>query len=519
MKLDYWNHPLIVKAIRVKYRGGRLFIVASAYLMVLVAAGVLLARYHTSLGIQDWVRVYFVCMIGVQFGLSAMLALTATSTSMQIEVVTRTLDFQRIATISPLQILLGKAFGEPTTSYMMAMATLPMSVMCCTMGKVSLVSLLVLYLTMATTTFMMACLGLQHSLDPASKGAQAGGIAGAIFFLTFMATGVPLSFGPRGGALELISAAVGLFTPILSIKGIAFGGEGASIWTATMPFFDSQIPYALLTPIAQLALSLLMLLFMTRRLTQPLMTSLSKPQGYVLMVILDCVWAALQYNALNLAEGLTGPAVRFAIGHAALALLLVGRITPSRESFQSWAWRLRGRRNLAVDLLIGERTPNVLVLPVYCLMGAVVFFAAVAVPVHWLRPDFIAATRWPELTIAATTSVLVILFYGLFYQVLTVAMGRGAGITWFVVVAIGMVGPWALGTVFQLEWLSSLSPAETFVRLQDQAASRYPPWPLVVTYAIGIAFWSWGLRGLARRLTRQVDRRLESMGVHPVAAG
>lgn len=515
IRLDYWNHPLIVKAMRVKYRGGRLFILASTYLVLLMAGGMMLFRYHDAMGITDWARVYFVAMIGLQFAISGMIAISATSSSMQSEVATRTLDFQRIATVSPLQILLGKAIGEPASSYMLAMTTLPIAVLCCALGRVPLGSILVLYVTMATTTFMMACLGLQHTLDPASKGAQAGGIAGAAFFFMFMASSVPLRFGTRGGFGELISAAVGLFTPILSIKGIAF--DDSTIWTATMPFFGAEIPYALLTPIAQLALASLALLFMTRRLTQPLVAPLSKQQSYAVLVIFDVVWAALQYNALNLGEGLTAPAVRFAIGHSVLALLLTGRATPGRESFQSWVWRLRGRRNLAVDLLIGERTLNVLALLIYCLIGAVVFLAAVAAPACWQRPDLVAVTRWPELTMAAAVSVLAILCYGLLYQVLTVAMGRGAGLTWFVLAVIGMVGPWALGTGLQLPWLSSLSPAATFVCLQDESMSPYPPAPLLIAYGLGIAFWAWGLYGIVRRLTRQVDRRLESLGIHAAA--
>jgi hypothetical protein len=516
MKLDYWNHPLIVKAIRVKYRGGRLFISASAYLVLLVAGGMMLHHYHAAMGIKDWGRVYFVAMIGVQFAISAMFAISATSSSMQTEVATRTLDFQRIASLKPLQILLGKAIGEPASSYMLAMTTLPIAVLCCTMGKVSLVSILVLYVTMATTTFMMACLGLQHSLDPASKGAQAGGIAGGVFFLMFTAGSVPLRFGTRGGFAEFISAFVGLFTPVLAIKGVAF--EDSTIWTATMPVFDFEIPYAVLTPLAQLALAALALLFMTRRLTQPLLTPLSKLQSYVALLVLDGIWAALQFNALNLGEGLTGPAVRFAVGHTVLALLLVGRVTPNRESFQSWVWRLRGRRGLAADLLIGERTLNVLALPVYCTIGLVVFAAAVAAPVIWLRPELVAATRWPELTMAAVLSVLVILCYGLFHQVLTVAMGRGAGVTLLVALVIGLVGPWAFGAGFQLPVVSSLSPVATFIQLQENTQAMYPPAPFLIIYALGIAFWSWGLFGITRRLTRQVDRRLDSMGIRAPAA-
>jgi hypothetical protein len=316
----------------------------------------------------------------------------------------------------------------------------------------------------------------------------------------------------------LLSAAVGLFTPILSIKGIAFRGDGVSMWTATMPFFNLDIPYAVLTPLAQSALAALALLFMTRRLRQPLLTSLSKLQSYAVLLILDLIWAALQFDALKLGEGLTAPAVRFAIGHTILVMLMVGRTTPGRESYLSWVWRLRGRRSLLVELLLGERSLNVLTLPVYCLIGAAVFLGAIALPVCVWQPQLLAVTNWDELVIGVAVSLLVILCYGLFYQVLSVAMGRGAGVTLFVIAVAAMVGPYALGAGYDLPLVASVSPLATFVRLQDQTLEPYAPAPILLVHAAGIAFWAWGLRGMARRLTRQADCRLDSMGIRAAAA-
>src|SRR5262245_52448020 len=156
MNLDYWNHPLIVKAMRVKYRGGRLFTLATSYLLVLVAGGLILYHYRGSLGAREWARMYFIGMVGLQFAISSMMAIAATSSSMQTEVVSRTLDVQRIATISPRQILVGKAIGEPAGSYLLAIATIPLAILCCTLGGISLLEAALLYVTLATTTFMMA---------------------------------------------------------------------------------------------------------------------------------------------------------------------------------------------------------------------------------------------------------------------------------------------------------------------------------------------------------------------------
>jgi hypothetical protein len=331
-----------------------------------------------------------------------------------------------------------------------------------------------------------------------------------LLFGTFMATSMPLRFGPRGGFLELISAAVGLFTPILSVKGIAIEG---SIWASSMPFFQVDVPYALLTPIAQSALAGLALHFMVRRLTQPLMTPLSKMQSYCVLLILDLIWAALQFNALNLGEGLTAPAVRFAAGHTVFALLLAGKITPNRETFRSWAWRLRGKRKWIEDHLLGERTINPLALLVFCAMAPITFCVTIALPVFLWHQNILGLTNWPALAIAAITGLLVIAAYGLFYQVAAITIGRGAGFSVFVAATLITIGPWLLGSLYGLDWLAGLSPIAMFINLQDPNMAPYPMLPLVLLHTLAAAFWAWALTRLMSRTVEQVEQRLKSMSL------
>ena len=63
--------------------------------------------------------------------ISFMMAFSTTSQSMRNEVVNRTLDFQRIATLSPVQILLGKLLGEPMLAFFSIIPTIPIAVYCC----------------------------------------------------------------------------------------------------------------------------------------------------------------------------------------------------------------------------------------------------------------------------------------------------------------------------------------------------------------------------------------------------
>src|SRR5438105_2613260 len=129
MALDFWNNPIVVSAFRVKYRKGGLFRNMAVYLLGLAVIGAAMEYYKARLPVPgDWVHYYFYTLMGIQFLVSALTASSATSVSIKNEVVNRTLDFQRIAALSPRQILLGKLFGEPAHAYLSAIASVPLAV-------------------------------------------------------------------------------------------------------------------------------------------------------------------------------------------------------------------------------------------------------------------------------------------------------------------------------------------------------------------------------------------------------
>ena len=141
---------------------------------------------------------------------------------MRAEVINRTLDFQRIATLSPRQILLGKLLGEPALAYLLAIATVPLAAYCWTLGVpgVSLGVLCLLYLNLASTTFLFGTLGLLQRLEPGSSRARAGtGTAlGSAIVLGFMT--VPPLFAKAASLLSVpwSAAAVGLLVGIEFVR-------------------------------------------------------------------------------------------------------------------------------------------------------------------------------------------------------------------------------------------------------------------------------------------------------------
>ena len=106
MHLDFWNNPLVVTALRIRYRRGGLMNLTTTYFLLLVAGSVVLFYYRDRFK-GPYPRNLFLGVLGIQFLISFMIASTATSQSVRNEVVNRTFDFQRIATLSPFQILPG----------------------------------------------------------------------------------------------------------------------------------------------------------------------------------------------------------------------------------------------------------------------------------------------------------------------------------------------------------------------------------------------------------------------------
>jgi hypothetical protein len=277
------------------------------------------------------------------------------------------------------------------------------------------------------------------------------------------------------------------------------------------------VPYAFITPLAQTALAVFALSWMVRRLTHPLATPSSKLHTYLALFVLDLFWAGLVYDLVKTGQGLTEPAVRFAIGHTILSFLLMTRCTPGQNSYLSWVWRLRGRRALWLDLLLGERTLNTLVLVAYCVIGAAVFAGAIMLPATLMNPGVHAATVWPAVHISALFGVLLILCYGLFYQTFAVVVEKGAGFVFLLSGSVIMLAPYVMGEYYDRPLLSSLSPIGVFVRLVQDPRAAYAPAPGALLHGVFIAFWGLLLWRITRQIGHRVSRKLQAMGIDGAA--
>ena len=65
MGFDYWNHPLVVKALRVKYRGATLNTMASIYVLLLLLGLVTMYVNRAELCGLLWICNYLFLMISI----------------------------------------------------------------------------------------------------------------------------------------------------------------------------------------------------------------------------------------------------------------------------------------------------------------------------------------------------------------------------------------------------------------------------------------------------------------------
>lgn len=488
MSLDFWNNPLVVSAFRVKYRNRGLFNRTAVYLLMLVSVGAAMQYYQDRLG-TPWVRYYYFTIMAVQFFVSIGGASSSTSTSMKQEVANRTLDFQRIAALSPRQILLGKMLGEPTQTYFCALATVPLATWCVLNGGVGLDIMLIVYLNLATTTVLFAAIGLGNRLEP-----------------------------PQGQADIGLAGFAGIFTPFVAAAAL----RPDDPWQFGIPLplggTPRVIPALAVLPFVQLALAYLCFQTMERRLLNPLLPPYSKRLAYVVLILVEGVASAASFAT---PAPLLGRCLAFCILHFVVCLWLLGAVTPWKETLHSWVWRNNGRRPPLADLALGDRSPNSVVLLFFCAAGAAAYLPMLFAPDPW---GDIFIDRWQSSPLiyleALALTTLLVLALGMFHQRALLMIGRTGAAAALGLLLFLDLPPNLLGMYYQSDLLQSFSPSAHFMRWLKPTQPPLLLAPVIGVYALILVLCWVSLHRRVGQLRRQVTAKLTQMGVlQPAAPG
>jgi hypothetical protein len=514
MRLDFWNNPIIVSAFRVKYRRGGLFHLTTLYMLLLVVGGAILNYYNQYLGNRPWQQNYVIALLGLQFFVSPFLAAVATAGSMKAEVVNRTLDFQRIAALSPRQILLGKLLGEPALSYLLVLATIPLAVWCWALGVpgLGLLELNLLYVNLFTTTLLFGSIGLLNRLEvPEGKLTGGGSSGGSVWGWLLVSVYASIGNGITSTTSPWYAVPTSLPTPVLAIFGLAKGDP----WLYGMLLYGCEVPYLVLTPLVQLIVAGLCFQTMVRRLINPLNTPFAKRTAYACVLLIDVLATAVLYERSD--REIARTCSRFCLVHLVASLALLAAVTPRRETLLSWVWRFRGRRARWVDLLLGPRSENTLVLPTFCALGAITLLVGLVLPAGLSRGW---ASLQPAASIILKAAVLtgvLIGVSGVLSQWLEFTFHRGAGSYYVSLVGFAVFLPHTLGFYFGLDWLLALSPSAYYVQLFEIPGlvpkEPLPLWPILVLYGLFMGITWTHFQSRLWHLEKAVDHKLTEMGV------
>lgn len=501
-------NPLVIKALRVQCRGGGLIISLTGYLLLLLIAGGWIARDQNGLNPQ-WAKICFISMMGLQFIISAGASVLAVATSMEKEVTTRTMDFQRITPLSPIRILLGKILGEPLVAHFLAVGTLPFSIIFFLFGGVSFSVIIFMYLTLATTSFMVGALSVEHSLEPSEPGKSSNAVGAAWVTVIWVACAISMVSYLLDGAQQgrgfppWTSASFGLLTPVLTLIGV-WETKG---WGIRMPFYGLGIPYIVLTPIAQLCVGWFFLHSMKRRLTHPLAPSITQKQGCLAVTALDLLLAGFLFAQSRTVWGLTFTSVGFFLGHLFFAIPLSICSTSTRTTYETWIWRFRGRKTGLADRFLGERDLNTRSLWIYCAIGCLVFLVGLLIPALIFQKGTALQTRWDVVILAAISSGLLILSIGCFHQFVALHVDKGGASITVIGFSIITFALYIAGDEYRLPILTSMSPVGTLDYLCSKRSQVYLPIAFLLPQVLAIGILTWALRALSRARIREVDRK------------
>jgi hypothetical protein len=521
VRLDFWNNPLVVTAMRLKYRRGTPGLLAALWVVLLSGVGVLLFYLATNNGFR-FPTAYLVAILSIQGLVSAILSLASTSSSMNAEVVNRTLDFQRIVSLSPQQILVGKMLGEPTISYFLALASMPLAALCWGIGAASGAVIVLLYVNVATFALMWAAVGLIHSLAPPQQTAgarQRSGIGGLAFVFIFILPQLLIR-----GANLLDTPGIGDLIKLLTPIGSLIHLWQDSAWNARIGMWGVDLPSLVVAPVAQLAIAAWIVAAMARRLKNPVDPAISKPRAYATLAVLDLVFAGICYAKWREGYDATHLVYGYALAHIVACLLILFAAVPRRQALVSWLWRRRAVHPGWRDRLIADRADVGAAVIAFGLIGVAVLAAALVAPMAIAAGPAQVGIEPAQLAEVCLAAIVIVVAAGLIHQLCVATAPRGGTLLYVLFMVMANLLPPVTVAMLSAsgaapgeptaEAVGFLSPVVLFSVNMNQFAGPYvgAGW-LIAVYGIFAAasylrLWRW-----MRREAAVVTHKLASMAL------
>jgi hypothetical protein len=522
MRLAPWRNPLVGTAFMLRARRGNLVLNITLYIIFLVM-GMAAWQYYISLN-PDFKgnphKMFLLILFGGQCFISGLMMLGSAGSAIKNEVMNKTLDFQRIASVSPWDILVGKLLGPPVLAYLLAISAIPVAVFTLLNGVagVDLLTLILSWVQMLTFLFLVGSCVIQNTLQITStKGT--GAAPGFGIFMGILGLTVYSTFAHGDSASYLANPArmsIGaLLTPLTAFSGISVENP----WAAQFSWFNIDVPCLIFTPVAHIVISWFVLSIMARRLGNVESSPFGKKQGYLFIVLVDLLVAGVLNscgtNGRMGAAGMLLPyqLIVFFLIHLVISVVFFVSLTPRLDWVWSWAWRFRESGRDTYDSLVHDRAPNSMALMVNVLSAALAVSLLMVMAGEPLQKQ--------ELLIDAGLATLAtVLFVGALYQALHL-ISRKYGTAYFILILMFVVAAPALAgsllcasristNVFVGQGLLYLTPITQFLRFtvegQDSKFFEIVPYPLIAGYfsfTVLLLLFTWNR---VNQMSRRVER-------------
>ena len=520
LRFDFWNNPLVVTAMRLSYRRGSPGLWAALWVLLLLGVGALLHHISKTESFR-FPTAYLLAILGLQGIASAVIAVIRTSSSMNAEVVNRTLDFQRIVTLSPRAILVGKMLGEPAMSYLLMIASMPLAALCWGLGAASGAVIVWLYVNLATFALMWAAMGLINSLTPPTQGASRSKSSGGAGVVIMFAVVPQLLIHGRN---SLHTPGIGDVVQMLSPIGSLIHLWEDSAWNARVAFWGVSVPSLLLAPVVQLGVVAWIVAAMSRRLKNSLDPLASKRCSYFTLAVIDLAVAGICYSQWLDGYDATKLVYGYGMAHIIVCLVMMLAAAPRRAAVISWIWHRDAQNPRLHELLWGDRAEMSLAAVAYGLIGLAVLAISLVGPMALTTN----ATRFmiPQrelIEIGLTTFVLVVAL-SLLLQMLVASTSRGGILMFILFVILANLLPPICAAALRVsstpvseeftESIAALSPVALFVsNMQRVGSPNAGAGLLMVAYgSLAVISFAW-LRRVLRREAATVRGKLQAMGL------
>ena len=522
-----WNNPLVGTAFMLRARRGNLLTSITLYIVLLIMA-MFSWQYYNAVNPMTGGRgalinphkVFLLFLFGGQCFLSGILMLGQAGGAIKNEVMNKTLDFQRIASTGPWDILLGKLLGTPLMSYLLAISAIPVAVFSLLNGApgVTIIDLFLLWLQILTFLFLLGSFAIQNTLQiSGAKGTGAstgtGIMMAALGLITYslFSGGDAVSYlqDPRRMTLGT------LFSPLTGYAGISVENP----WKAQFYWFDLRIPCLILAPVAHIIIAWFMLSIMARRLENIENTPLGKSKSYLMLLLFDLLAAGVLHSCSrqSLVLGAAGFTLQqevaiFLLLHGVMSIIYFIVLTPRSDTVMSWIWRFRVTGKYVSDSLLHDRAPNTLPVIVNLL------FAALGVGLLCLTSSDTFTDDW-FLRDASATVAVCILFLGLFYQALHLNSRKFGSVLFILFIFVTGAAPVIVGSIMRQAqiteyntvgyWILHVTPFSQILRWfttgNEQLKFDVSPYPVIIAYGVFTLMILSYTRGWLKRRSTSVE--------------